>query len=132
MIIDMTQRNRKPKPRTPFGERLASARIRAGLTQEELGNKLDMSQRGISNWEHRKTSSPRPEQLAMLAKILDVTVEELVCGEAEEIRKKPGPKGKLRRLFDEVEVLPRRQRQDVVELLDMLVKGKQRKIASGQ
>jgi len=130
MLLVMTERNRHPKPRTPFGERLAAARIRAGLTQAELGAKIGMSQRGIANWEIRTNSSPNPEQLAKLAQVLDVTVEELVCGDAESIRQKPGPRGKLLKLFHEVADLPRRQRDDVAEVLAMYIVAKRKKLAS--
>lgn len=129
MLMDMTERNRHPKPRTAFGERLSAARIRAGLTQAELGGKIAMSQRGIANWEIRTNSSPNPEQLAKLAQVLAVTVEELVCGNAENIRQKPGPHGKLLKLFHEVSDLPRRQREDVVEVIAMYVGAKRKKIS---
>ena len=128
MLVDMTERNRHPKPRTAFGDRLTAARIRAGLTQAELGTKIGMSQRGIANWEIRTNSSPNPAQLAKLAQFLDVTVEELVCGDAENIRQKPGPRGKLLKLFHDVADLPRRQREDVVEVLAMYVGAKRKKL----
>jgi len=132
MLVDMTERNRQPKPRTAFGERLATARIRAGLTQTELGEKIGMSQRGIANWEIRTNSSPNPAQLAKLSQVLDVSVEELVCGDAENIRQKPGPQGKLLKLFHEVADLPRRQRDDVTEVLAMYVVAKRKKLADHQ
>jgi len=130
MFIDMTERNRQPKPRPAFGERLAAARIRAGLTQSDLGKKIGMSQRGIANWEIRANSSPTPEQLAQLSRILDVSIEELVCGDAENIRQKPGPRGKLLKLFHDVADLPRRQRDDVTEVLAMYVGAKHKKLAN--
>ena len=129
MIADMTQRSRKPKARTPFGERLYAARVRAGLTQAELGERLGMSQRGIANWEIRPNSSPSAEQLAALAEILDVSVEELVRGSADQIRQKPGPKGTLNKLFQEVSTLPRTQQKDIVEVVQMLVTSKKRKLS---
>jgi transcriptional regulator with XRE-family HTH domain len=46
-----------------------------------------MSQRGIANWEIRPNSSPTPEQMVLLSDVLDVSIEELVRGDAEEIRK---------------------------------------------
>ena len=127
MIADMTQRTRKPKARTPFGERLYAARTRAGFTQAELGEQLGMSQRGIANWEIRINSSPSAEQLAVLAKILDVPVEDLVLGSAEQIRKKPGPKGKLDRALQEAAELPRNQQNEIAEVVQMLVTSKKRK-----
>ena len=130
MIADMTQRNRKPKARTPFGERMYAARVRAGLTQAELGERLGMSQRGVANWEIRPNSSPSAEQLASLAEILDVSVEELVLGSAEQIRKKPGPKGKLNKVFQEISTLPRNQQNEIVEVVQMMVTTKKRKQAN--
>ena len=130
MIIDMTERNRQPRPKTPFGERLATARVRAGLTQAELGKKMSMSQRGVANWEIRPNSSPNAEQLAKLAKILDITIEELVCGNADNIKHKPGPKGKLLKLFHEASNLPKSKQKDVVEVLDMFIGAKKRQVAT--
>lgn len=127
MIADMTQRIRKPKTRTPFGERLYAARTRAGLTQAELGAQLGMSQRGVANWEIRPNSSPSAEQLAQLAAILDVSVEDLVVGSAEQIRKKPGPKSKLDRVLLEAADLPRNQQNEIAEVVQMMVTTKKRK-----
>lgn len=130
MLVDMTERNRHPKPRTPFGERLTAARIHAGLTQAELGKKIGMSQRGIANWEIRQNSSPNPEQLAKLAQVLDISVEELIRGDAEQIRRKSGPKGKLLKLLYECADLPRRQREDVAEVLELYVGAKKKQLAN--
>lgn len=128
IVVDM-KRNRHPKPRPPFGERLTSARIRAGLTQAELGEKLGMSQRGVASWERGENSSPNPEQLALLARLLDVSIEELVNGDANKIRRKPGPKGKLLKLFHDVSDLPRTQQKDVVDVLEMYVGAKKKQLA---
>lgn len=122
-----SKRTRKPSPRPPFGERLYAARLRAGLTQAELGERVGMSQRGIANWEIRPNSSPTTEQLAQLSDVLDISVEELVRGDAEEIRKRPGPKGKLVRVFEEVSLLPRSQQKDMIEVIEMLTRSKKRK-----
>ena len=132
MLIFMKKRTRQPRERTPFGSRLYAARLRAGLTQAELGERVGMSQRGIANWEIREHSFPNAEQLAKLADVLDVSVEELVRGSAEQIRSKPGPKGKLVRVFDQVSELPRNQQKDIVEILEMLVKSKRKQLASAK
>ena len=129
MLLFMKQRKRQPRERTTFGSRLYAARLRAGLTQAELGERIGMSQRGVANWEIREHSCPNAEQLAMLADILDISVEELVRGSAEKIRTKPGPKGKLVRVFDQVADLPRTQQKDIVEIVEMLVKTKRKQLA---
>ena len=126
MLGLMKKRNRQIRERTPFGSRLYAARLRSGLTQAELGERIGMSQRGVANWETRHGSFPNAEQLAKLADMLDVSVEELVRGSADQIRNKPGPKGKLVQVFDKVSELPRSQQKDIVELLEMLVRSRRK------
>ena len=128
----MTTRAHKPRPRPAFGERLAAARVRAGLTQAEVGARIGLSQRAIASWERQENASPNPEQLVRLAEMLEVGVDELLCGSAEQIRKKPGPKGKLYRLFDEVSGLPRSHQTDIIEIVEMLVKGKRKQMATAK
>lgn len=130
MLVLMTERKRQPRERTEFGSRLYAARLRAGLTQSELGERVGMSQRGIANWEIREHSFPNAEQLAKLSDVLDISVEELVRGSAEKIRNKPGPKGKLVRVFDSVSDLPRTQQKDIIEIVEMLVKTKRKQLSS--
>ncbi len=61
----------------------------------------------------------RPEQLAQLAKALQISVEHLL---GQEPPKRPqGPAGKLRRLFEEVALLPPSRQQRIAFVLeDML------------
>ena len=122
----MTTRNCKPKPRPPFGERLVAARVRVGLTQAEVGERLGLSQRAIASWERQENASPNPKQIVSMAEMFDVSVDELLCGEPTEIRKKPGPKGKLHRLFDEVSKLPQGQQKDITEIIEMIVKNRRK------
>jgi hypothetical protein len=67
--------------------------------------------------------------MVLLSKVLEVSVEELLCGDADKIRQKSGPRGKLLRIFHEVSELPRHHQKDVIEVLDMYVRAKQKKIA---
>jgi transcriptional regulator with XRE-family HTH domain len=60
--------------RPSFGERLALARQQAGLTQQQLAERLDVTQRVITYWE-REPVALRAEQLAALADALGVTTE---------------------------------------------------------
>ncbi len=116
MLVDMkTGRPLKPRP-TEFGQRLAELRQKAGLSQAQLGEKLDRSQRAVADWEMQETTALRPEQIIRLAEVLDVSVEYLITGKEPEKRGKPGPKGQLAETFLEVSKLPRRQQQKVVEM----------------
>jgi len=106
--------------RPSFGEGLAQTRQGAGLTQQQLAEKLDTTQRVITYWEREKVAL-RPEQLAALADALGVTADFLLGREIHQKRGN-GPAGKVRRVFDDVSKLPRRQQDKVVEFVSAFVK----------
>jgi transcriptional regulator with XRE-family HTH domain len=58
--------------RTPFGERLYSARQAAGLTQAQVAAKLGMSQASYTDWE-RYPVALRPDQIERIIEILGIT-----------------------------------------------------------
>ena len=121
MLQDMgTGRPLKPRP-TAFGRRLAELRQKAGLSQAQLGERLGMSQRAIASWEMRETTSFRPDQIAQLADVLDVSVEFLVTGEQPGKRERRGPKGKLAEAFERAAKLPRKDRKQVVDVVNALI-----------
>jgi transcriptional regulator with XRE-family HTH domain len=105
--------------RTTFGERLASAREGAGLTQLQLAEKLGTTQRVITYWE-REPVALRAEQLAALADSLGVTTDFLVGRETNKPRGQ-GPAGKLRQVFEKASQLPRKQQNKVAEFVEAFV-----------
>jgi transcriptional regulator with XRE-family HTH domain len=60
-----------------FKDKLLDLRKKAGLSQEELGNKLDISRQTISKWEMGK-STPELDKLVSLSEIFNVSLDELV------------------------------------------------------
>ena len=60
-----------------LANRLAELRKQKGLSQEELADKLQVSRQAISKWE-RGEASPDTDNLIELAKIYDVSLDELV------------------------------------------------------
>lgn len=60
-----------------FGEKIKSARKRAGLTQEQLAEKLSVSRQAIAKWEADK-GMPDIENLKRLSKLLNVSVDYLL------------------------------------------------------
>lgn len=59
-----------------FAENLWKHRTDTHLSQAELGEKLNIAQRTISNWEHGQ--NPNIEGLVKLADFFDITIDELV------------------------------------------------------
>lgn len=71
-----------------FASRLAQYRKKAGLSQEELADKLGVTRQAVSKWECGE-SSPDTDNLIALAKLYNVTLDELVNGEKDKKEKDP-------------------------------------------
>ena len=65
-----------------FGEFLYQLRKEKGLTQQELAEKLGVSNKAVSKWETGE-AMPETSQLLPLSKIFEVSVDELLNGERE-------------------------------------------------
>lgn len=66
-----------------IGKNLRRLRSRAGLTQQEIADKLDVSRVAIGQWESEK-SMPRKANLEQLAELFDTTVADLMGEDASE------------------------------------------------
>ena len=60
-----------------FSEKLVGLRRKAGLSQEELASRLEVSRQAVSKWENG-TSDPSTSNLIALAKLFDLSAEELL------------------------------------------------------
>ena len=60
-----------------IGETIASLRKKKGMTQNELAEKMNVTDKAVSKWE-RDLSCPDINTISKLADILDVSVEELL------------------------------------------------------
>lgn len=111
------------KIRPKIGAHLATLRVNAGLSQEDLANRIGVLQQTIAFWE-QTDKPPRSEILVALASALDVSIETLLTENGVPVvtKKKSGPNGKTRKIFEEVSVLPRRQQEKVVEFVSAFVK----------
>ena len=65
-----------------IGKRIAQLRKEKGMTQEEISQKMEVSAQAVSKWENDQTC-PDITSLPKLAKILGVTVDELLSGKEE-------------------------------------------------
>lgn len=60
-----------------LGENIFNLRKKKGLSQEQLGEYINVTRQTISNWELGETT-PNPEQLKLLSKTLNVSTDELL------------------------------------------------------
>jgi len=105
--------------RTPFGERLFTARQHSGLSQMQMAEKLGVTQPTYADWE-RRTTTLRPEHISELANILNVSVDYLL-GRGNKSKQRGGPIGKARRILEEVSALPRHQQQRIISVVEDLL-----------
>lgn len=109
------------KEATSFGKRLAAARREVGLTQQELATKIDVTQRVIAYWE-RESIGLKADQLLSLAAALEVSVDSLL-GNKNEVKRRGGPTGRARRLFENIDSLPRAQQRRVLDMVETVLAG---------
>lgn len=87
---------------TTIGKRIAGLRKDKGLKQEDLAQMLGVSGQAVSKWENDQTC-PDISLLPQLAKILGVTVDELLSGKQE--------------LAPTIQVLPEEQRKNIKDMM---------------
>lgn len=63
-----------------LGEKIYNLRKNARFSQEELAEKVNVTRQTISNWELGSTS-PNPEQLKLLSKVFNVSVDYILDNE---------------------------------------------------
>ncbi|MGI8826621.1 MAG: ATP-binding protein [Chloroflexota bacterium] len=62
--------------RVPFGALLLRLRLAAGLTQEELAERAELSERAVRRLEHDRDRTPRLQTVRLLAQALDLAGHE--------------------------------------------------------
>lgn len=122
MIGDMP---RKARRESGFGERLVALRNARSLTQIQLAEMIDSTQRAISYYENH-AGHPPAHVIADLAKALGVTTDELL-GVRSTRRATPTDDPEIRRTwrkFQQLLTLPEKDQRAVIRLVNSLVAAK--------
>ena len=69
-----------------LSKQIKKLREEAGYSQEELSEKIYVSRQTISNWENER-SYPDIHNLLLLSVLFNVTLDELVKGDVETMKK---------------------------------------------
>ena len=85
-----------------FGEFIYNQRKKLGYTQDELGRKLKVTNKAVSKWETGETL-PDIQLLEELARVLNVTLDELITGVKPEVEKVEVDYKKSQRLIFQIE-----------------------------
>ena len=114
-----------------FGARLAKFRKEAGFSQVQLAEALSTTQAQVSRYE-KGMRRMHDELLAQVAKLLNVTPNDILgVGPCKPI--KPEEATLSRRLIHrmkQIEALPRRSQETVINMLDLALKGAQSKVGA--
>lgn len=78
------------------GTRIAQARKKQGLTQEQLAEQLEVTRQSVSRWES-DTAYPETDKLVRLARIFGVSCDYLLQGAGEAEGTPPAPVTRLLR-----------------------------------
>lgn len=100
-----------------LGKRIAELRNRQALTQTQLAEVLEVSQKSINAFEHGVRRLP-VSLLPPLAQALDVSIEELVADDAPRKAGKRGPLSKIEQQMDLIRRLPRARQKIIIDMLD--------------
>lgn len=71
-----------------FGDKLKQYRLREGMSQEQLAEKIGVSRQAITKWE-TKRGLPDVENMIILAELFKLTLDELVLEEVKKQENKP-------------------------------------------
>jgi len=87
-----------------LGKNILNLRKKCGLSQEKLGEKINVSRQTISNWELGETS-PNSEQLILLSKELNVSIDELLNSNINMMQECSKPSNETRRKLTTWEIV---------------------------
>lgn len=74
-----------------FGERLQQLRRKAGMSQDTLAEKLEVSRQAVSKWE-RDEAMPETDKVIRIARLFDVSLDTLLMGKEETPEPEPQPR----------------------------------------
>ncbi|MFZ5698007.1 MAG: helix-turn-helix domain-containing protein [Pseudomonadota bacterium] len=101
-----------------LGARIAALRIDNNLTQQQLADALTVSQQVVASYEVGRRRVP-VSLLPALARVLGVSIEELIGEEARPAKRGPAPK--LQRQIERIQELPKPKQRFVMEMLDTVL-----------
>lgn len=70
-----------------MGDMISTLRKEKGMTQSELAEKMNVTDKAVSKWE-RNLSCPDINSIPKLAQILDITIEELLNAQTKKVTTK--------------------------------------------
>lgn len=106
-----------------LGARIAGLRKAKGITQVLIAEKLDVSQQTINFYEVGRRRVP-VSTLPILARVLEISIDELLGEQPKLATRKRGPMSRLQQQVEQVSQLPRNKQKLISEMLDGVINQK--------
>ncbi len=103
-----------------LGARVAQLRKQSGITQVQLAESLELSQAAITAYESGARRVP-VSMLPTLARILGVSVEELIGEQPSAAVRKRGPAPKFQQQLERINALPKSKQKFVMQVLETVL-----------
>lgn len=103
-----------------FGPRLAALRKAAGFTQHQLAAEIGISRRRIAYYES-ESEHPPANLLADLARVLNVTADQLLTEAPAKRQVKASLSPRLERRLKQIERLSPKPKQQLLSLIDTFI-----------
>ena len=103
-----------------LGRRIAESRKAQGLTQQQIAERLGISQQTMAHYEVGRLRVA-VSMLPILARELNSSVEELIGERANGDHRKRGPASRLQQQIEQISQLPRSKQRFVMEMLDTVL-----------
>lgn len=112
-------RKRETYDRYAVGERIKQKRILLGMSQDELGEKIDRATKYCSDIE-RGMCGMSIETMISISKALDMTLDFMIFGESSELENARQEQSEMA-LFHAISRCPERQRMYAIRMLQLFL-----------
>ena len=103
-----------------LGTRIAERRKALGITQLQVAEALGDSQQTVNSYEVARRRIP-VSALPVLARLLTVSIDELLGESVKQPNSKRGPTPKLQQQMERVSLLPRAKQKFVIDMIDTVI-----------
>ena len=103
-----------------MGARVAQLRKQSGITQVQLAEALGLSQAAITAYENGVRRVP-VSMLPTLARILGVSIEELIGEPPSRATRKRGPSPKIQQHLERISALPKQKQRAMLDVIEAML-----------
>jgi transcriptional regulator with XRE-family HTH domain len=104
-----------------LGERINELRKKIGISQNELARRINVSKAQMNRYE-AKGIQPPADVLNNIAEVLETSVDYLINGNADEKAKAILQKTEVLQKFKEIETLPERQQNIILDVIGAYIR----------